>query len=73
MFTEPINKSDQTGLKQQEYLPKDKLNLQSLVPDSKTRTLSADSKKANLSLDFNLLCASKASLFRSSSGEFSTS
>ena len=25
MFTEPINKSDQTGLKQQEYFPKDEL------------------------------------------------
>ena len=25
MFTEPINKSDQTGLKQQELIPKEEL------------------------------------------------
>ena len=25
MFTEPINKSDHTGLKQQEYFPKEEL------------------------------------------------
>ena len=25
LFTEPINKSDQTGLKQQEYFPKEEL------------------------------------------------
>ena len=48
-------------------------NLQSLVADLKTRTLSVDNKKANRSLDFNSFCAPNTSLFRSPSGVFSSS
>ena len=33
MFTEPINKSDQTGLKEQESLPKEELKATQLTND----------------------------------------
>ena len=61
-------------LKKADFLTRvDKIKLQSLVPDSYTRTISVDSKKANRYLDFNSLCAPNASFFRSSSGIFSSS
>ena len=40
----------------------DKVNLESFVPHSKTRTLSVDSKEANRFQDFKSLCAPKTSL-----------
>ena len=45
----------------------DEINLQPLIPESKTRTLSVDSKEANCFLDFNSLSGPKTSLFWSSS------